>query len=241
MKIAILGSENPDSGHKWMLACRKKGIDANFIDLCSANALAQIIEGSFNLCLLRPPGLLEKHKTIYDERLYHIVHVLKIPCFPGFLECFIYENKKSLAAFLQSSGIAHPKTWVICDKAEARAFIGECDYPLVAKTSIGATGSGVKILRDRHSADRYLKKAFHAEGIRKRTGPNRQVGTPRSWLKKALSEPGYLSKRLKQYHSSYMETQKGYVIFQEYIQHEFEWRIVRRGVLFRLQEVQSGR
>lgn len=229
MKIAILGSENPDSGQKWMLACRKKGIDASFVDLCSVEALAQIIGGGFNLCLLRPPGLIEKHKAIYDEKLYHIAHILKIPCFPGFLECFIYENKKSLAAFLQAAGIAHPQTWVICHKAEASEFIKKCGYPLVAKTSIGATGSGVRILWDHHTAEKYVKQAFMGKGIRKRSGPNRHVGTPRSWLKKAIADPGYLTKRLKHYLVSYKETQKGYVIFQEYIQHDYEWRVVRIG------------
>lgn len=229
MKIVILRNEYTDSGDKWLIACQKRGIEAEVIDLCSIDAMERIMAADYQLCLLRPPGASETYKTIYDERLYHITHTLQLPCFPSFLECYIYENKKNLAAFLQASHISHPKTWVISHKAEAKGFIEHCKYPIMAKTSIGAASSGVKILRDHKSAAQYIHQAFSGRGIAKRIGPNRQVGTPKSWLQKAISDPEYLRKKLRQYYSSYAETQKGYVIFQEFIEHDFEWRIVRIG------------
>ncbi len=229
MKICILRNENFDSGDKWLFACEKKGIEADIIDLCSINALELIKGGGYDLCLLRPPGNHEVYKSLYDERLYHIVNILKIPCFPSFFECFIYENKKSLAAFLEFSEIKHPKTWVISHYSEARNFISSCSYPVVAKTSIGAASSGVSIIKSEAEAAKYIKQAFKGKGIRKRVGPNRQMGTPKGWLQKALSDPEYFKRKLAKYHKTYGDTQKDFVIFQEYIEHDFEWRIVKIG------------
>jgi len=229
MKIAILRNEDPGSGIFWETACQKADIEADIIDLCSMESINILKNGGYDLCLLRPPGAVERYKSIYDEKLYHIHHFLKIPCYPSFFECFIYENKKNLAAFLEFNGISHPKTKVICYQNEAMSFVQSCRYPIVAKTSIGAAGSGVIVLRDLSSAKTYINKAFNGGGIKKRFGPNKQVGTPKSWLQKALGDPAYLKKKLLQYFRSYAETQRGYVIFQEYIDHEFEWRIVRIG------------
>ncbi len=232
MKICILRNEDYDSGDKWLLACKKKGIEADIIDICSIDALQLIKDGGYDLCLLRPPGNHEVYKSIYDERLYHVVNILGIPCFPSFLECFIYENKKSLAAFLELSEINHPKTWVISHYSEAREFISSCLYPVVAKTSIGAASSGVNIIKSKADAAKYIKQAFKGKGIRKRVGPNRQMGTPKSWLQKALSDPEYFKRKLAQYLRTYGDTQKNFVIFQEYIEHDFEWRIVKIGISY---------
>lgn len=229
MRIAILRNEDPESGNKWLQACAGKGLQAEVIDLCSVSALDRIVSGGYELLLLRPPGSVEIYKTIYDERLFHIVNSMRIPCFPSFFECYIYENKKNLAAFLQTAKIAHPKTWVICHQTEAKQFIENCVYPVVAKTSIGASGSGVKILRDRKSAANYIHKAFDGKGITRRVGPNKRAGTPKSWLQKAIADPDYLKKKLMQYYKSYGFYQKEYVIFQEFIEHDYEWRIVRIG------------
>lgn len=229
MKIAILRNEDPQSGDKWLKACEARGLTADIIDLCSMDAMEQIVEGGYDLCLLRPPGLFETYKAIYDEKLFHIANTLKIPCFPSFFENYIYENKKSLAAFLIAAKIPHPRTWVIGHKAEAIRFIEQSDYPIVAKTSIGAASSGVTILRNAETASKYIYKAFSGRGIIKRVGPNRQVGNTQSWIRKAISDPDYLKKKLNQYYRSWADTQKGFVIFQEYIEHDFEWRIVRIG------------
>jgi len=232
VKVAILRNENPDSGDKWLHACQKKNIQAEVIELCSFDALDKIVAGQYDLLLLRPPGAHAVYKSIYDERLFHIVNTLKVPCFPSFFECFIYENKKSLAAFLELSGIKHPQTWVISNYKEAKAVIQSCSYPIVAKTSIGAASSGVSIIRDEASALRYIHQAFKGKGIRKRVGPNKQVGSPKTWLQKALADPAYFRRKLQLYARTYSDTQKGFVIFQEYIWHEFEWRIVKIGGSF---------
>lgn len=229
LKVAILRNENHDSGDNWLQACQKRGIVADIIDLCSINAIEQIKKGEYSFCVLRPPGSHEVYKSMYDEKLFHIVHTLKIPCFPSFFECFIYENKKSLATFLDLAGIKHPKTSVIGYYDEARRFISSCSYPIVAKTSIGAAGSGVSIINNKSMAKKYIRLAFKGNGIRKRVGPNRQTGSPKSWFQKAISDPKFFKRKVKQYLKVYNITQRDFVIFQEYVAHDYEWRIVKIG------------
>ena len=73
-----------------------------------------------------------------------------------------------------------------------------------------------------------FSKAFTI-GIRRRFGPNRKTGSPKSWLIKAIKSPDYLVKKLKQYYERNKDVQKGVVFFQEYIPHDFEWRCVKIG------------
>lgn len=229
MLIGILRNENPESVSKWLTACQAMNIDADVIDLTAHDAIERIMTKPYNLFLLRPPGGIERFKTLYDERLYLIYYILGKPVFPGFLECYIYENKRQLASFLQLKGIPHPKTEVFYNNNDAISYVIRTKLPIVSKTNIGAAGSGVKILKTHNEALSYIKLAFKGKGIRKRTGPNPQVGTPTSWLVKAFNNPSFFKKRLFQYHRTYSNTQKGYLIFQEYIPHLFEWRVVKIG------------
>jgi hypothetical protein len=232
INICILRNEAPDSGDNWLHACENRGLKADVIDLCTVDAIDRVAEGKYDLCLTWPPGLLEAQKSIYDEKLYHIANVLKIPCFPSFQECFIYENKKSAAAYFQASGIPHPKTWVFCYYKDAEVFANKCTFPIVAKTAIGAAGTGVKILKNRRELITYIRAAFKGKGIKRRFGPNRNTGSPKKWLTKAINSPGYLKFKIKQYLAINHYAQAGYVIFQEYIEHNYEWRVVRIGDSF---------
>ena len=101
-------------------------------------------------------------------------------------------------------------------------------YPLFAKTLIGAAGSGVKKISDKDEAEEYINLAF-STGIKRRYGPNRKSGGFGKWVLKAITSPGFLLKKLKVYNRNSGENQKNIVLFQEYVPHEYEWRIVRIG------------
>ena len=229
MLIGILCNEDPESGRKWQIACEKKRISYKAIDITKNDWFETVTSEDFDVFLLKPPGMLERFKTLYDERLYAISQVLKKTTFPTYEEVLIYENKKLLSYFLEGAGIPHPQTRVFYERGEALEFLNRTKFPIVGKSSIGASGSGVIILRDRKSAVHYVKKAFSGKGLTRRFGPNRVTGNPRKWLHKALNSPQYLTKKLKEYISIYKDAQKGYVIFQQFIPHDFEWRAVKIG------------
>jgi glutathione synthase/RimK-type ligase-like ATP-grasp enzyme len=229
MRIAILRNEDPDSSHKWQLACEKLKLSYLVIDLTSSDWLSQVQNESFDFFLLKPPGLLSHFKNLYDERIYIITKILKKTTFPSYEECFVYENKKLLSYYLEANAIPHPRTKIFYSKKEAVGYTKETAYPIVAKTSIGASGSGVQIIRNVNQAKKYIGKAFSRKGIKRRFGPNRVTGSPIKWLSKAIKAPDYLLKKIKEYLTIYKHGETDFVIFQEFIPHEFEWRAVRIG------------
>jgi hypothetical protein len=131
--------------------------------------------------------------------------------------------------YFDAKNIPHPKTWVFYSHQDAKSFIQKAKYPFVAKTSIGAAGSGVKIIRSIKEAKAYIHQAFKGKGIRRRFGPNRNTGSPKKWAAKTIKSPSYFIKRLRHYLGIHSDPQFGYVIFQEYIPHTFEWRVVKIG------------
>jgi glutathione synthase/RimK-type ligase-like ATP-grasp enzyme len=229
LKVSILRNEDQSSGKKWELACEKKGIDYDVIDLTASNWYTDIVGANADFLLLRPSGKFEHYKTLYDERLYIICKVVCWTTFPSYEECYIYENKRMLSYFLKAKDIPHPETRVFYAFKEANQFINSTTFPIVAKTSIGASGSGVQILKDKRSANKYLKTAFSAKGIKRRFGPNRVTGSPKGWALKALKSPSFFLKKLKDYFAVYKHGQRDFVIFQKYIPHDFEWRVVKIG------------
>lgn len=228
-KACILRNEDPASGDKWAIACNKLGIRHDIIDINCSDWLNMITKHGYDFFLLRPPGMFENYKKIYDERIFIVSKVLGYPVYPSFEECYIYENKKLLSDYLRARGLPAPKTRVFYSEDEAVSFVGDIAFPIVAKTTIGGSGSGVTIIRSRTEAENYIRKAFSSKGIRRKTGPNRAVGSPSKWTKKALKDPAFFFKKLKSYYNIYRHTEKGYVIFQDYVPHEYEWRAVRIG------------
>lgn len=230
--VAILRNELPDSGNDWIQACRNKNLAYDLIDLSAADWFERITARSYDFVLLYPSGNFERYKTMYDERVQIVCNQLGLKAYPGYDECIIYENKKMLSYFLQCRSIPHPRTWVFYNYDEAVAFCNQTDLPFVAKTAIGAAGSGVKIIKDTATALSYVKLAFRGKGIKRRFGPNRVTGNPKKWFTKALHSPSYFFRKLAQYLEVNSNAQFGYVIFQEYIHHDYEWRIVKIGDSF---------
>lgn len=228
MKVAILRDNHPESSKKWEIACAKKSIETLTIDILCNDWLDKLFEFDPFFCLSRPPGDIQLNKRIFDEKLFFLENFTKYQVYPGFLETYIYENKSALNWFLSTNEIPHPKTFVSSDKTEIFNYIKSVKFPIVAKTLIGAAGSGVKILRNRKEAENYTEKTFKA-GIKRRYGPNRKTGSPKSWLKKAIQSPDYFFKKIKQYSDRNNDVQKNIVLFQQYIHHDFEWRCVKIG------------
>ena len=227
--VGIVRNEYPDSADDWINACKKKGIKYQVIDLSSSDWYEQITESDFDFLLLQPSGSFERFKTMYDERIHIVCNEMKLQTYPSYDECIIYENKKMLSYFLQTRNIPHPQTYIFYNYNEAIQFLNQVNLPIVVKTSIGAAGSGVKIIRDKCRAISYLKRAFKGKGIKRRFGPNRVTGNPKKWLLKAVNSPRYFLNKVSNYLEVNRNSQFGYVIFQEYIDHDFEWRIVKIG------------
>ena len=240
-KFGIIKNGNDNSHYRWVRSCENLGVDYKIVDIFSNNWMEQIQDSSIDCFLLRPPGEIEREKILFDERLYIISKILGLKTYPSYEEVAIYENKKLLSSYLEAMEIPHPETTVFLNKKEAMNFVDKNVFPLVGKTSIGASGSGVTIIRNKKEALNYIKKGFSNKGVKTRFGPNRATGHPGQWTKKAAKDPKYFLRKIKSYYNRYKNRQRGYIIFQEYITHDYEWRVVGIGdSYFAHQKIKQG-
>lgn len=234
LKAIILRNELEDDHIQWIRACEKyiDKVDYRVVNLTADNWLEEIQRQPFNILFAKPGGLTAPFKQLYDERIYILDKVLGYSIFPSPYEIFIYENKRFLSYWLKANNIPHPQTHVFYDLREAVDFTLNIAFPLVAKTNIGSSGSGVIFLQSREEAVRYIRRTFSSHGAPKRKGPNLTKG---SWIKRGVHyifNPADINKKLEIYKADSSDVQTGFVFFQEYVKHDFEWRVVRIGDSF---------
>lgn len=231
VSIGILRNESSNDHLQWVQACQRRlnEVDFEVLDITKSGWLAKIREKKLDLFLLRPPGRTEKYKQLYDERSFILYNYSGIPIYPSLIEVLIYENKRFLRDWLSVNNVPSPFTEVFYSTDEALNFIKATNsYPIVGKTNIGASGNGVVFLQNRSVAEKYVNRAFQG-GIKTRTGPKISKGSLVKKLIKAFTYKKFITNRLKEYRDTYLNPQKDYVIFQEYVPHDYEWRCVRIG------------
>lgn len=234
LKFIVLQNETKDDHLPWVRACDNylDRVECVEVDLMRSDWLERIREVNPDALLVKPGGINENFKRVYDERVYILERVLGYRVFPSAEEVFIYENKRFLASWLEANKIPHPVTKIFYKQDEAISFINHVPFPFVAKTNIGASGSGVKILKTAQEAKDYVKDTFSGKGAAQRMGPNLEKG---GLLKRGfyyILHPRKIAKKLAVYNFRRQSKQTGFVIFQEFIEHEFEWRVVRIGDSF---------
>ncbi len=234
IKLVILRNESEEDHARWVRACENFDgeIQYKIINLTKNNWLDKITNFAPDILLTKPGGLTAPFKQLYDERLMILVKELGYNCFPTLDEVLIYENKRYFSYWLKANNINHPRTNVFYFQDEAIEFLKTIDFPIVGKTNIGASGSGVVILHNHDQTVEYINRAFSRKGALKRIGPNFEMGSiVRRGFRYILNPRGIIGK-LKEYRSIASDVQSGFVILQEFIPHDFEWRVVRMGNFF---------
>lgn len=232
-KFLILTNETQDEHILWEQACKNNcRVSYRIVNLTKNTWLDDIQKDDFDYLLAKPGGLTAPFKQLYDERIYILTNELNYKVYPSKTEVFIYENKRFLSFWLKAHHIPHPMTNVFYDIKEAKDFLDKTTNIIVAKTNIGASGSGVRILKTKEEKNDYTNKTFLGKGAPQRSGPNFEKG---GILKRGfhyVKNPKEIKKKLKIYKIVNSSSQKGFVLFQEFIPHDFEWRVVRIGDSF---------
>ncbi len=233
VRAIILGNELEDH-ELWVKAClaHREQIDFRIVNLTSDSWQEEIQSEPSDILLAKPGGLTSRFKQIYDERIFILHNVLGMKIYPSPEEIYIYENKRFLSSWLKANSIPHPETHVFYNLKEAEKYIQKITFPIVGKTNIGASGSGVKILHTREEGQEYLKRSFSPAGAPRRSGPDTSKGNWISRVFRYIIHPADIGKRLRIYRTIKENVQSGYVILQEFIPHNFEWRVVRIGDSF---------
>ncbi|UCD18910.1 MAG: hypothetical protein JSU64_05640 [candidate division WOR-3 bacterium] len=227
--FAILKNENDYDHMGWIHACEGSKIPVRYrvIDITRHDWLEKAIAEDFDCFLTRPPGITTHFKQLYDERVYILHAVLGRNIYPSYNEILMYENKRMLAYWLKANNVPHPETWIFYNKGEALGFAETCSLPIVAKTALGASGSGVMIIRRRQDLRDYVGHAFSDKGIKRRWGPNVRRGD--LW-KRFVRRLKHVPESYRYFHGRYtaahMSAQRWFALFQKYIDCDSEWRAV---------------
>ena len=231
IKAAILANETENDHALWISACKEHSNELSFdvINLTKSDWLERINAEQYDILLAKPPGISSHFKQLYDERIYLLNQVLKFNIYPTLTEIFIYENKRFLYSWLKAAKMPHPTTSIFYDKAEANDFILRARLPLVGKTNIGASGSGIVILNSISACKKYIDRTFSKKGTKRRWGANLSKGNLLRRGLHYLKSPKDIGRKLDLYSKVRSEIHKDFVIFQEYINHDFEWRVVAIG------------
>lgn len=173
------------------------------------NMLATLLENGVTHLILRAPCDLNEKKRICDEFAYLIDNYSAIDIFPSLNELLPYENKRYLSTILTFLNIPHPKTEVFFDKKSAVSFGESANFPLIHKTNIGASSSGVSFVRSKQQLNKLINKAFGKEH------PYLAKGVEPTLKKFKLNIP------LKG------KAEKHFLYLQEVVDFKWEWRIIK--------------
>lgn len=228
LRACILANDQADDHMLWVNACNdySNRLDFDVVNLTSANWFKEINRKVYDCFLAKPPGIRASIKQLYDERIHIITQCTDTPIIPKPQEIYIYENKRYFYSWLSAMGLPHPETKVYYFKDEVLAHIDYCTFPIVAKNNIGASGSGIKILRSKEEATGYVNDCFSSKGATRRWGPNFSKG---GIIKRGfhyILNPRDIRKKVNVYKDVRSEKQKGFVILQQFVPHEYEWRVV---------------
>jgi glutathione synthase/RimK-type ligase-like ATP-grasp enzyme len=241
VKLAILMNETPDGHRMWEKACLRRSVAFDRIAFADADGLERAAAEPYDGYLVCPSGITSAFKQMFDERLYLLENVLGRNLYPAYRETVLHENKRFLASWLKANGLPHPSTTVLYREEEALRFADRAEPPIVAKINIGASGHGVRVLRSREAVRAYVRRAFSPAGVRAGTGPNLAMGGFGRRLLGVLRNPSRVADRMKVYRAVLSDPQRGFVLFQEYVPHSFEWRVVKIGdSYFGHQKIKKG-
>jgi len=159
VKLGIIRDVAYKHGH-YEAACRELGVPYELVDITGSDWTGQIEGCDCRAFLVWPVNLNSVRKRMYDERLRILTEEMGKFLFPSYEALWLYESKRRTADWLKVNGLPHPETHVFFDRERALSFLADAELPLVFKTDLGSTASGVHILRDRKRARRLVKKCF---------------------------------------------------------------------------------
>jgi glutathione synthase/RimK-type ligase-like ATP-grasp enzyme len=218
MKLGIFNGFHGglDSYELYIKACQGLNVDYEVVDILSSKWMDNVRKSDCDGFLVRPSCHYDVWKRMFDERLYFIERKLNKLIYPTYDELFMYENKRLMAYFLESHGIPCPKTHVFYDRDEALTFLENAAYPVVFKTHIGATATGVEILKTKRQAERLIKRVFSI-------GYGRKIRVSlKGLLKHKIMVPGCNP-------AYYLEREYKVALLQQYLPNVSEWRMIRIG------------
>src|SRR5690606_7060675 len=132
--------------HKhWIAACRELKISYQIIYLEKFNWLEEVTRANLDVVLCWPDISTAEIKQMVDERLRIIETDIGLKVYPSVKEIWLYENKRVQHYWLKLYNYPIPETRVFYNEKEAEEYLEKATFPIVMKSNLGASASGVYI------------------------------------------------------------------------------------------------
>lgn len=148
-------------------SCQILGIDFIIYSIKNPNLYRELIQSPCDGIFIYPDISTNIIRNAFHEATQLLFLETKMNLYPSQRELNIYESKRTLANFLEINKIPHPHTFIFYDYQSAIDYLKECQYPVIFKTHLGASASGVEIIQTRDHGFRYAKRLFHKYYLRK--------------------------------------------------------------------------
>jgi hypothetical protein len=166
--IGFIINPNPEDINNIKNAC--KDLDINYViyNIKDPLLFKEIRQSNCSGIFIWPSA----YQTYIERTLFHeCTQILstetKIMIYPSPLELNIYEAKRTLTNFLILNNIPHPTTTVFYDFKSAKLFLEQASFPIIFKTHIGASASGVEILKNKKQALKLANILLNKQYLRK--------------------------------------------------------------------------
>jgi len=228
--IGIHSVEQGGYAKRWEDALQRRGVTVKPLDLLGTDPLGQVAgcDGVMWHWYHYPHEVRMAALPI----LRVIEEQMQIPVFPNMATCWHYDDKIAQSYLLPSLDIPQPKTWVFWRKVDALAWCQQAEYPVVAKSSVGAGSSNVLLIHKEEDARHYVEKCFSGSGILIRPpGREGRSGTwkkARQMVKRSIQMlPFVFRNQFPPFPTqSFWMPQKNYALFQEFLpDNEYDTRV----------------
>lgn len=120
--------------------------------------------GQFDVILWVPEEATVHFVEEIRRKTYILEKYCKKVCFPSFDTLTWNEDKITQYELLRMNNLPVVETFISHDLSEILKKLSQLDYPLVAKSSIGAGSMAVELVRDNRQAERISKTIFSSTG-----------------------------------------------------------------------------
>lgn len=196
-------------------ACEMLSLDHRIIEIGRNDWMEQLdqVDAFVWRPVMDDPGIMAEIRIKIT-----LIESMGIPCFPNSLMLWLYDDKIRETYFLRQHGYPTPHTFVTFDEKEARTYAVQATYPLVAKTHMGASSSGVMLLRSEREAELLLSQIFAKQTIWNKA-------MVKYFYRPRIAKGDFLLLMRYRFRNNFPR----YAYFQEFMISDGDWRITTLG------------
>lgn len=199
---------------EFVQACRRLGLSYRRVAIGSHDWLHEV-DGVD--CLVWRVSIAEPSIVMEARAKIPLIESLGITCFPSSQMLWLYDDKVRQALFAQRYHIPMPATHISFDRADAETYLcREAAFPLVRKTSSGASSDGVTLLRNLRQAKCAMRKEFNERSLGSR-------------LLRAVLKPAQQRQMVCAARRLAALRRERYFLVQEFIPTDGDWRVTTFG------------